>query len=450
MTYKDPRLFHDVRTRKDFLVSQTDGTPNSKEPTCRQTCQNEGLTTDDQIDAVSAFFSGIPVKDQLVKDAETLIEAAETLIAMVVKLDQKPTAGTSEGLSDTKAVGGAIDALCQKEEGIWGILDTTLFGGFFPGKTQSFTEMATRQIRDYLKNISTRTVSIGIAEYPLVAFQKTQLLENACKALDHAAFFGPDSTVTFDDVSLNISGDNLFQNGDIQGAIGEFQTALLLNDTNTNVLNSLGVCYGLLGHYDDAVDAFKSATEKDPDFMTYYNLGLIYMLKETHDDALACFRKADELSEDVFEISVQTGRMYLAMEQADNAIEFLEKATQLKPTSALGFRLLGDGYNKLDRSADALTAYKQAVKLNPNDACALSAMGALYESADRNIEIASIYCEKSVELAPTEGLFHARLGKLYLRQKRLDDAAKSLRRADELGENVQDLVVEMQHLKKAG
>lgn len=453
MTYKDPRLFHDVRTRKDFLVSQTEGASKLNEPSCKK----ESLSPNDRTNELASHFPNIPVKNQLWEIAAgPAIDSADNFIALVVKIDalQRSTdtpAELPDELQDNKAVGEAVDACCKTENGLWGIIDTSLLGCFFPGKTGSFSETAANRIRTHLKNSSSRTVTIGIAEYPQSDFQKAGILENACKALDHADFFGPGSTVTFDDVSLNISGDNLFQNGDIQAAIHEFQTALLLNGTNTNVRNSLGVCYGLLGQYDDAVEAFKAATVADPDeFMTFYNLGLVYMIQESHDRALACFKKADQLSEDVLEISIQTGRMYLALGQPQKAIESLEKATQLAPTSALGFRLLGDCLNELDRSPDALTAYKQAVKLHPNDAYALSAMGALYESADRNIEIAALYCEKSVEIAPSEGLFHARLGKLYLKQNRLDDAAKSFQRADELGQNVQDLVAEIQHLKKAG
>ena len=57
-----------------------------------------------------------------------------------------------------------------------------------------------------------------------------QTLQNACKALDHGAFFGPDACVVFDAISLNISGDRFYQSGDLNAAIDEYHFALTLDD----------------------------------------------------------------------------------------------------------------------------------------------------------------------------------------------------------------------------
>ncbi len=448
MTFKDPRLFHDVRTTKDFLLSQTEGAQKVAEPSCTKNIPS----TDDRISALVDFFPKAPVKNQLIDLATPTLEPIDKFIALVIKIDEVPVhEDAPEDLTDSKAVVAALEALCQKESGIWGILAPSLFGCFIPEKTASFSDTASTHIRNHISKVTQKTVTIGNAVYPLADFPKTTILENACKAVEHAAFFGPNSTVTFDDVSLNISGDNLFQHGDIQAAIKEFLTALSLNDGNTNVRNSLGVCYGLLGQYDDAIESFTAATVTDPEeFMAFYNLGLVYMIKEDYEKALKCFDKASQLSKDVFEISIQTGRMHLELGQPQKAKIIIEKAIELKPTSALGYRLLGDCLIELGKQSDAMSAYKQAIKLHPNDASALSALGAIYEAANRNIEIASLYCEKSVEIAPSEGLFHERLGKLYLKQNRLGKAAESFQRAGELGQNVQDFVAEIQHQKKAG
>ena len=448
MSYRDPRLFHDIRTTKDFFLSQTDGTPSLASSSCKH---QEG-SEDHRIGALAEFFPCVPVKQQFIELANSYLEPINQCIALAVKIDTRPgDEEETEEITHSKAVAAALEALCQQENGLWGLLEASVFGCFFCEKTASFVDTATAHIRKHISNQSSTTVSVGIAEYPLADFSKTSILENACKALDHASFFGPGSTVIFDDVSLNISGDNLFQQGNIHAAINEFQTALFLNDNNTNVKNSLGVCYALLGRYDDAIEAFRQTTAANPEeFMAFYNLGLVYMMNDAYGDALDYFLKAGQLQKDIFEITVQTGRMHLMLGEPLKAIPFLKQATELNPDSALGFRLLGDCYTQIGNPSEALTTYKQAVKLHPNDAGALSALGALYEAANKNIEIAVLYCEKSVELAPSMGLFHERLGKLYLKQHRLKEAAKSFQYAETLGRNVQNFMAEIQQQEKAG
>ena len=114
-----------------------------------------------------------------------------------------------------------------------------------------------------------------------MAYKKCEIINNARKAFDHATFFGANSLVAFDDVSLNISGDKFYEKGDIPAAINEFKLALALDPGNVNVHNSLGVCYGLQSDYDSAIAAFQKAMALDPgEYMALYNLGLVHLLTE--------------------------------------------------------------------------------------------------------------------------------------------------------------------------
>ncbi|MDZ7579851.1 MAG: hypothetical protein U5R30_04310 [Deltaproteobacteria bacterium] len=70
------------------------------------------------------------------------------------------------------------------------------------------------------------SVTIGLAFFPTLDYSKDKILANACKALEHAKFFGPDSLVSFDAISLNISGDRLYDQGEYQKAIDEVQKQL--------------------------------------------------------------------------------------------------------------------------------------------------------------------------------------------------------------------------------
>jgi tetratricopeptide (TPR) repeat protein len=331
------------------------------------------------------------------------------------------------------------------------MIDSDLFGCFFTGKTEAFCASVDALIRNGLPEEKRPLVIIGTAVYPAFTFTRNQIIENACKAVDHACFFGPGSTVSFDDVSLNISGDKIFQSGDIHAAIEEYKVGLSMDERNINLRNSLGVCYGLLDRLDLAKQELTAAVRYNPhEAMTLYNLGLVLMMMEDRESALEFLKKAHALSNDVFEINYQIGRLLLEMKDTDGALPYLNRAIELEPASAQSFRSMGDYHLALNSLDEAVGNYKKAIKLNPNDSAALSALGAVYDMRDENTEIATLYCEKSVQLSPEEGLFYLRLGRLYLKQDRAAEAGNAFKAAAELGQTAPELVREDARPQKAG
>jgi tetratricopeptide (TPR) repeat protein len=333
---------------------------------------------------------------------------------------------------------------------MWGQLDQGMFGCFFFPTNQTPPLEFARKIKKILAESTDETVSIGIASYPTLSFTRSQIIENAGKALEHAAFFGPDSIVPFDAVSLNISGDNLYQNGDIEGAIAEFKTALLLDPSDINVRNSLGVCYGILGDYKKALKEFKATLKLDPDeVMALYNIGLVNMLTGKNDEALKYFLDADrKKEEDIFEVAFQIGRVYLDMGNSEMAKEFLEKALKLNPQSWSVLHSLGECCTALNMTDEAISAYKKAIRLNPNDAESLSALGCLFDLLGENPEITTIFCQQSIDIAPENGLYRYRLGSLYLKRNQLEDALIQFQKANDLGYDARKMIKKIKKLIK--
>lgn len=331
-------------------------------------------------------------------------------------------------------LGTALDKMCRKTTGIWGITAPDALGCFFPEKNEKQCRIMVDALKRHLAKKGPETVSVGMAVHPTPGFEKGQILDNARKALDHAEFFGPGSCVAFDAVSLNISGDKYYQAGNIEAAVREFHLALALDPDNVNVHNSLGVCFGVQNELDKALDEFRMAARLAPkEIMAVYNAGYVYFLKKEYDTALEYFLRAERMDASVFEINIQTGRIYLELNQPENAKKYLETATARNPKSAAAFRLLGDAYTLLDRPTDAITAYKTALKLNPDNAEAISALGYLYEMQGKNAEIALMFCRQAVQTAPDNGLFHHRLGRLYLNRSMMEEALDAFQKARERG-----------------
>jgi len=432
MTESQQKLYTDRDSAKQFLFYKTD----SKIPDIK--C---GIKYDTKFSAsqtgLSNEFPDMLTGKEFIDHALAKLNSSIKFGAMVIRIDNM-FHGNEKSVKENASellvkAAKIIDSICKKDKGLWGQIGYDMFGWFcFEKNNDSCMQLAHKTQKD-VKELLNETVSIGLAFYPTTNFNKHQIIDNAVKALDHAAFFGPNSSVAFDAVSLNISGDKLYQKGDINGAIEEFKKGLLLDPLNVNIHNSLGVCYGVLSSFEKAKKEFETAIRLDSnEGMALYNSGLANLLMDNKDRALELFLEAESIGENVFEVEFQTGKLYLELGKPEKGKKYLEKAVNLRPESDTAFRLLGDCNKAINMIDEAISSYKKAIKLNPNDADSLSALGYLFDIKDENLEIASIFCQQSVEICPENGLFRHRLGRLYFKQNQYEDALKEFQKANDL------------------
>lgn len=407
----------------------------------------------DDFNELVKAFPHIKSQDSFVDQSLAQLKSSPTFGAMVISIDKlkhnkKDESGKENTNNIRLDVAGTMEKICKTENGNWGVLDRDFFACFFPEKGKSVCLKLAEKFKRKLAEKRDETVTIGIASYPVLNYKKRQILENARKAFDHAQFFGPDSAVSFDAVSLNISGDKLYDKGDIKGAIKEFKMALLLDPSNINVHNSLGVCHGVLGEYQKALQEFKSAISLDPDdIMALHNAGLTCTLAGKNNKALEYFLKADSIDKDVFEVAFQTGRLYIEIKQPDKGLEYLEKAIKLRPESGPAFSGMGDCFTSLGMIDQAVSAYKKAIKLNANDADSLSALGLLFDAQGENSDISILFCRQSVEISPENGLFRYRLGRLYQKANKIEAALEEFEAAKKLGYDSTQEIKQIRKLK---
>ncbi len=384
------------------------------------------------VETLAAIFPELITPDRLFETALTRLESADRFSAMIVRIDGLDQEPDPEAL--IRETAGIVDQTCHERDGFWGVFDRDMLACFFSDADGAACMEIAEKIRERLAEKRNNTVTFGIAQHPVLDYQKADILKNARKAVEHAEFFGPDSSVVFDSVSLNISGDKYYQAGDVEGAVEEFKKALELDPDNVNVLNSLGVCYGVREEYDSALECFLKAVELDPDeIMAVYNAGYASMCRDEYSRALEFFRQAEAIDDNLFEVAFQTGRVCMEQGRPDQAKKHLETAVDLNPESGAAFRYLGDCYCELDRDEDAAAAYKNALKMRPNDAQALSALGYLYEMQGRNEDIALMFCRRAVEMNPENGLFRHRLGRVYYNRNMNEEALAEFETAKACG-----------------
>lgn len=434
MASRRKRIARKAGATRHFLMSQTD---------CRRIGEAPAYGIERIRNALLSVFPDVLTGERLEQESLERLGDCHRFGVMVIRPDEAQAADAADnpgfGTDVLVQMAACLDSACRQTHGFWGIEDAGMLAGYWPDRDAAECLELARSLQDEIRTQSGCTATAGVAIYPTLDDPRPQILRNARKAVDHAAFFGPNSRVAFDAVSLNISGDQFYERGDLPSAIREFERALALDPNNVNVHNSLGVCYAVLGDFDRALEQFSTALRLESgEYMAAYNIGMVHALGGRRDAALGFFLKANTLRGDVFEILLQTGRLYLEMGQPQAARPFLEHAARLKAKSGHVYRLLGDCYAAVGLPEKAIAAYKKAVKANPGDSAALSALGCLFEERGENPEIAMVFCKESVRLVPDNPVFRRRLGGLYLKLNRLEEALQEFEQAGRLGYDAAD------------
>ncbi|WP_136807451.1 tetratricopeptide repeat protein [Desulfosediminicola flagellatus] len=279
---------------------------------------------------------------------------------------------------------------------------------------------------------------IGVSVFPTHNFSRSDTLINAQKALLHAEFFGAGNSVLFDAVSLNISGDIYFSDGDLPRAVREYLAGLALDASDVNLLNSLGVSYALLNKNTLARKAFDTVIEIDNhNHMALYNLGLGAQTRGDLFDALDCFNQAyslchtsDEGREICHDLRLQLGILYCQTSDFVKSLEYLNEwlAESTSGQQARAFRYLGESYLGIGQPGEAMVWLEKALQKNQFDHELLSLLGTAICKAGEGDEIALSLCAKSVDLAPEDAVLRTRLARVQIQSGLADEALLNLKR----------------------
>jgi len=248
-------------------------------------------------------------------------------------------------------------------------------------------------------------VSIGIAAWPCLDFAKNAIPGNCLKALLHGSFLGPGSVVFFDHLSLNISGDFFFEEGDYRAAIREYRRGLRLQPGDVNLCNSLGVALVEYNQERRAAECFQDVLRKNPDnYMALVNLGHVQQTLGRKEIALDCFERAyrvlaadDTAGQELF---LPLGRLYAELGNHEKAVTLFEhwRSRPGSDKEFILFRLLGQSYLENGRPGEAIRACQRALQLFPQDSISLSTLGLLYVEQGEGSDIGLSLCNKALTL----------------------------------------------------
>lgn len=286
---------------------------------------------------------------------------------------------------------------------------------------------------------SRETVSAGVACFPYVDFKKSTTLYNCRKALSHAAFYGNSGVALFDAVSLNITGDIYFSDGDFIKAVTEYKRGLKCDEANVNLHNSLGVTFTMMNRLSAAMTCFENALElNENSFMALYNIGLVELNASRKQAALFYFKRAlDCVFEDDFDdhslkndlrrqigiLASETGDCQLAL---DYLIPWRESCVSDRQKDAVAFSI-GRSYYDLKQNKHAVEWLQRALRNNEFDDRAMHLLGKVYHEEGEGDEIALSLCQKSVELDPNNLLYRLELAHIQIHRGMITEARNNLK-----------------------
>lgn len=279
-------------------------------------------------------------------------------------------------------------------------------------------------------------ISVGISGFPYADFKKSEMVFNCRKALLHAAFYGDPSVAVFDSVSMNISGDIYFGDGDLAKAVREYRRGLKCDELDVNLHNSLGVALAMMGKINQAMQSFERALVLDNvNLMALYNLGLAEQVRGHKEEAftyfesaLRCCSEGDGLVDDLqLQLGVLAGDLGRYARSLEYLLPWYHRNEKKQRADRVLFHL-GCAYHGVRENRKAMAVLQKALQFNEFDDRAMNLLGMVYFEENEGDEIALSLCRKSVELEPLNLAYRVNLAEVQLRCLMVREARGNLYR----------------------
>ncbi len=278
----------------------------------------------------------------------------------------------------------------------------------------------------------------GVSAFPCGDFARSEVLFNCRKALYHATFLAEAEAVLFDAVSLNISGDVYFGDGDLARAVSEYRRGLKLDESDVNLHNSLGVTWAMMDKPGAAAECFERALACGGDnFMALYNLGLVEQRRRRPAAAYAWFQRAlqhferdsvapEALGDLLFQAGILAGEIGCCNEAIEHLLRWRRDHVS-GPRAAAACYHLGRAYASCGERGLAVVELQRALQFDGFDDRAMSLLGMLYLHAGEGDDIALALCRKSVNLEPGNVEYRCNLAEVLIHCGEYPEARRILR-----------------------
>ena len=177
-------------------------------------------------------------------------------------------------------------------------------------------------------------------------------------------------------------GQRLYDQGQVNEAIAEWQETIRLAPQAARAHHRLGVAWRDRGEQTKAIAAFRKALRLEPDnATTYVQLARALEVAGDTPGALEAYRAALRLVPSAPYVHNRLGHLLAAEGDWSGAAQAWQHTVDLVPDYAYAYVHLGDAFEHLDKKDEALSAYEQALALCGRFAEGLEKMGRKEQAA---------------------------------------------------------------------
>ncbi len=161
-------------------------------------------------------------------------------------------------------------------------------------------------------------------------------------------------------------GHALYTEGNLDGAILQWQKAAHLAPTNAQAQYRLGLALQDRGDLTQAIAAFGESLRLNPDDASVHiHLARALEVKGDTHAALAAYNNALQLVPTSAHVHNRLGHVLVAEGDVAGAVQAWQQTIHLQPDYAYAYVSLGEAFEQLGQQAEALAAYERALVLDP-------------------------------------------------------------------------------------
>ncbi|MFH1306805.1 MAG: AAA family ATPase [Candidatus Micrarchaeota archaeon] len=173
-------------------------------------------------------------------------------------------------------------------------------------------------------------------------------------------------------------GNTLFEKGEYDKSIENYNMAIILNPTFSEAYFNRGLCYYNLKNFDKSIGDYTKSAELDPkNPVIYNNRGDAYYRKQDFQNAIVDYDKALVLNKKYLKAFYNRGLAYACLQDYEKAVADFNEVIKINPSFAEAYHIRGLAFDYMNKLDEAIKDYKKAVELNPQ-----------FDEAKNHLEIA--------------------------------------------------------------
>lgn len=213
--------------------------------------------------------------------------------------------------------------------------------------------------------------------------------------------------------------------GEYGAAREAYEKALVCDPRADDVAVKLAMLLMNIGRKEQAVAELEKIIARNPEDIEYRSLlAGLYGAMDDYPEAIRIYLGILKIEPEDTHTMLLLGSLYARQREYSQAIEVLEKQVRLEPDSFMGYTYLAKLYHELLFFEKSFAAYEKALDLKWSSQLAFELAG-FYENRERFEDAEDVYL-LVLKNDPASEMALERLARLYLRQRKIDEALAQL------------------------